>query len=75
MATDNPGGFSDRPVYEAPSGIKAALPGQVDDMGSRGPSATTVDGAISNAHGQMAELATDPLSDHIGDLIPLPPAH
>lgn len=58
--------------YEAPNGV-AVMAGIDDDAGSRDPSSTTVGGAVSNAYAQMAELASDTLTDHIGDLVNLPP--
>lgn len=72
-----PAPFADRPdAYEAPNGVESVLPGTVDDVGSRDPSATTVGGAVSNAMGQMAEMQSDavsPAGSWVGDLIDLPP--
>jgi hypothetical protein len=62
--------FPDR--YEAPNGVEV-IDGVADDAGSRDPSATSVAGAVSNAYAQMVELESDVNTDHIGDLIDLPP--
>jgi hypothetical protein len=61
-------------AYEAPNGVEAALPGQVDDAGSRDPSSTTVEGSITNAMAQQAELESDLFAQGgtYGDEIPLP---
>ena len=60
--------------YEAPNGVEGALPGVADDAGSRDPSSTTVDGAVSNAMAQCAEMAGDigAQGAYVGDLINLP---
>ncbi len=61
-------------AYEAPNGVEAALPGQVDDAGSRDPSSTSVAGAVANAMAQQAELESDlmPQGGSFGDPVNLP---
>jgi CRISPR/Cas system CSM-associated protein Csm4 (group 5 of RAMP superfamily) len=57
--------------YEAPNGV-SVMAGVADDAGSRDPSSTTISGAVSNAMAQMSEIASDTLTDHVGDLVNLP---